>query len=690
MALNRTAQPLLVLLGMSAVLHLPLQAGAKLEEEIIAPLGTGTSYGVSPRGARVATVTASGSRQVVLIDGVAGEKYDQIYGLDGGAFYGAGSGLANPGMFSVAFSPDGTRYAYAARRGEEYVVILDGKEISRGPVPAAKLFGYMPLTFSRQGKHLVWMTTADKFTGFHVVVDGKVEPKGGLSDLKIISNADDTRHAYTTKNPEDRKTDLLIVDGKIASYFGNDPQFTADGKVLVTTSYSGTGQMSVLMDGKAVFTGENIGPVTLAKTGRRYAFVASEGKSPPTMYLYVDGKKVAGTEGAFRVFLSPDGKHHAALCRTKANSVFVVHDGKRGLEYANINQDTQPPRFTPDSSQFVYVAFNAGRAFIVTNGEESDGQVGIAGNPVFAPQGNRLAYVTADYPNQLQSVVVDGKPQPQPKGIAVDHAGIVFSAAGDHYAFSTMGWNASPGGGLFIDGKEVTEVQLQGGVQSARDERYNQADRFILSPDGSHYAVSAVSRTDPAMGRGLYVDGQRVGESFRTSYTRVAFTPDSKHLTWVAEEMPAPNQKLQYALYVDGERVVRFDRESQLSQSMTAIPAAWDMTDAGVIKFLAYKPEGIVRYTVTPSPDMDISKMVSGAKEAYVKAKADAEAAKVAAAEKAAADAAQAKADKEAAAAKAKADYAAAQAKKKADKEAAAAAKAKAKQDAANAKKPKP
>ncbi len=689
MAANRITKTFLLALGLSAACHAPLFAGAKLEEEIVAPLGAGNAYGVSPRGARVATIAAQGSRQVVLIDGVADEKFDQIYGTDGGNYYGAGSGLANPGQFPVAFSPDGTRYAYAARLGNEYVVILDGKEIARGPVPPGKLFGYMPLTFSFTGRHLVWMTTAEGATGFHVVVDGKVEPKGGLSSLEIVANSDDTRHAYTTKSAEDRKTDVLVVDGKIAPYFGQDPKFTADGKVLVTTQYEGNGKMAVLMDGKAVFRGENIGPVTLAKTGRRYAFVASDGKTPASTLLYVDGKAVSGTEGAFRVFLSPDGKRHAALCRTKAGAVVVVLDGHRSLEYQNINQDTQPPAFTPDSSKFVYLAYNAGRAFLVTNETESDGMAGLAANPVFAPKGGRVAYVASDNSIQTHTLMIDGKAIPQPKGTAVDAAAIVFSAEGDHFAYTTLAWNGMGGGGFFIDGQEVADVQLQGGVQAGRDPRYNQADRFLLSADGRHYAVSAVSRTDPAMGRGLYVDGQRVGESFRTTFTRVAFSPDSRHLTWVAEEMPAPGAKLQFACYVDGERVVRFDRESQMSQAMTAMPAAWDMSDDGVIRFLAAKDTGIVRYTVTPDPALDLPQVVAGAKAAYVKAKEAAEAARVAAAEKAAADAAKAKADKEAAAAKAKADYEAAVAKKKAEYAAAVAAKAKARQDAIDARKKK-
>ncbi|MBL9215887.1 MAG: hypothetical protein JNG83_10470 [Opitutaceae bacterium] len=674
-----------IALGLAAALPLSLAAAAKLEEQVVAPIGQGVTHGVSPRGARVATITAQGSRQVVLIDGVAGEKYDQIFGADGATFYGAGSGLANPGQFPVVFSPDGSRYAYAARLGNEYLVILDGKEIFRGPATNARLFGYMPLTFSFKGKHLVWMISGENSSGFHVVVDGKVGPKAGNSELKIVANEDDTRHAYTLKNPDDRKSDLLVVDGKLASYTGLFPQFTADGKVLVTTQYDGAGGMSVLMDGKPVFQGGNFGPVVLAKTGRRYALVASKPKDSTPM-LVVDGKFIPGTEGAFRAFLSPDGKRHAALCRTPANAVFVVLDGKRSAEYMNINQDTQPPTFTPDSSKFVYLAYNAGRAFQVANDVESDGYAGMSGT-IMASQGGRMAFVGTDNSIQTQTLVVDGKAFPMARGIAVDPKEFRFSKAGERYAYTTLPWNSMGGATLFLDGNEVPELTVQGQVWSAREPQLNQARRVLLSDDGRHYVVSASTRADPGTTRGLYVNGQRVGESFRTTFTRVAFTPDSRHLTWVAEEMPAPGAKLQYALYVDGERIVRFDREHVLSQAIANMTASWDMDDAGVIRFLAVKDNAIVRYTVTPSADTDVPRMVVNAKANYEKALAEAEAARVAAAEKAAADAAKAKAEKEAAAAKRKADAAAAAAAKAKAREEAAAAKAKARQDALDAKK---
>jgi hypothetical protein len=269
-----------------------VSAAARVEEEKVGPLGTGMSYGISPRGVRLATIAAQGSRQVVIIDGVSSPAYDQVLGVDGATYFGAGSGLANPGLFPVAFSPDGTRTAYAARVGNEYLVMVDGKEIARGPFNNnAKLFGYFPLAFSPKGKHVVWMTSAADFSGFVLHVDGKPGPKLGHNAIEIAFNADESRYAYVSKSPADRATDILVVDGKVAPYVGRDPQFFLEGGGLVTVAQV-PGKMSVLVDGKSVLDAATIASVRVPATGRKLAVIAGKTASagPAGQQLFLDGK----------------------------------------------------------------------------------------------------------------------------------------------------------------------------------------------------------------------------------------------------------------------------------------------------------------------------------------------------------------------------------------------------------------
>ncbi|HOK09764.1 MAG TPA: hypothetical protein PLJ10_08900, partial [Candidatus Hydrogenedens sp.] len=64
----------------------------------------------SPDSRRVAYSAKRGDKWVVVVDGVEGKEYDGI---------GAGS---------LIFSPDSRRVAYSAKRGGKWVVVVDGVE----------------------------------------------------------------------------------------------------------------------------------------------------------------------------------------------------------------------------------------------------------------------------------------------------------------------------------------------------------------------------------------------------------------------------------------------------------------------------------------------------------------------------------------------------------------------------------
>ena len=77
---------------------------AKVEEQIVATSGNAIKFLVSDSGAHVAAISRKGSRFVVLVDGAEGPPFDEI--------------LNNA---DVVLTPDGTRFAYAGRNGQEYV-----------------------------------------------------------------------------------------------------------------------------------------------------------------------------------------------------------------------------------------------------------------------------------------------------------------------------------------------------------------------------------------------------------------------------------------------------------------------------------------------------------------------------------------------------------------------------------------
>ena len=135
----------------------------------MAPVESGSLFGVSPYGVHVATLSHSGSRMVMIYDGVAGPKFDQIF-------------PQSTGMLVVTFSPDGKRYAYCGRVGGEFIVMADGKEAARssetqgqfGITQASCAIGFTP-----GSRHVYY--TSNVTAGNRFVYDGKASPPRGLS-----------------------------------------------------------------------------------------------------------------------------------------------------------------------------------------------------------------------------------------------------------------------------------------------------------------------------------------------------------------------------------------------------------------------------------------------------------------------------------------------------------------------------
>ncbi|HEV3374628.1 MAG TPA: hypothetical protein VG051_02930, partial [Candidatus Acidoferrum sp.] len=151
-------------------------AGTKIEPVLMAPVEQGAQFAVSPQGIHVATLSHSGSRQVVVYDGVAGPKFDQIFGQNGAQAF--------------VFSPDGNRYAYCGRIGNEWVAMVDGKELARGS--DTDQLGNIGLAncalgFTSNSKHVFFTSVAkinSSTAAVRFVFDGKAGPLGAPTDSR--------------------------------------------------------------------------------------------------------------------------------------------------------------------------------------------------------------------------------------------------------------------------------------------------------------------------------------------------------------------------------------------------------------------------------------------------------------------------------------------------------------------------
>lgn len=614
--------------------------------------GSPPSYIISRQGLNVASLVMKGTRSVVVVNGKEGPAFDEFIAMGGSTFNSPESFL---------FSADGKSHAYAVRVGDSYRVIRDGQEMFTAPLANRPFQGTTgQLRMSPGGKHVYFMEMISPSASQHawrLVVNGKAGPlSSNNNSFSITFSPDDSRWVYTAaKFGGARDERMMVVDGKEVPSPGQSARFTADNK-LVTVTPDQAGTWTLHLDGKSTLTGiHQPEKIWFSPVGSRFA--AAVRKGPEKHMLVVDGREVAGSEGArtiTEVVFSPDGKRYLAVCQTAA-AHFVISDGRKGAEYRTVSS----PTFTRDSSRALYIVGAGSRSFVINEGQESAGFEGMGGMYVklaMPKTGARFAYTTYNGMNTEHTLVVDGAPVALNRRAPMGDS-LVFSDDGARYTLVATATGRSDVSALIIDGTEVPDMLPQR-MMWGTSEQLNHMGYFVLSPNGRH-VVNVGTRGSE---RGLFVDGKLVSATGSTFF-RPAFTPDSKHLFWVAL-IPGKTVR-DYGVYVDGRLALELP-----SPPNDSIGSRWEMGSDGTYQFLTVAGNVIKRYRVTAPDDTSVATLLSDAEAAKANAAAAAMAAKNAA--EADARAAKAKADASAAeaAAKRKSDTEAALAKRKADAEA--------------------
>jgi hypothetical protein len=544
--------PVLVLLTFTVVTPGQGQTpplNAKVQETLMGPTlaspGVSSRISLSADGDHLALVTAKGSRQVVLLDGVEGPVFDEIPTVVLGRV-----------MTDVTWSPTGGHSAYVGRRGGDGIIVVDGKEAgtlmtatSQQGVSYSDFTGwrfwynhdgsrlayavitepagwvmvadgvrsptYRAIDFRQTmliGKRLIYVAqTADQ--QWHVVVDGKQGPGYvGINSLQVTPDGLHYAHLAFPVGPP-RQGPVAVVDGVVEGlgYLSvNDLELAPDGRVAYTAL-------------KSLTPDQRGGSGLLVVAGKEQQGSCGAGRSPMCLMFntHVGGMSTVGRHVAW----SPDGKGFSYLQSNSPNpGVTVIVNGKpMGPTY---NTATQP-KYSPDGSRFAYLGSSPDGFSQVVDGEEFPA---VHDLPEFqwSPDGKRYAFLGRGAGSATAaSVVVDGKQQPVLKG-SITRGSLQWSPDSKRFVYGAQVSVAHYG--PVVDGVSKP-LMLENFAGNNHTRPPITFPPFVFSPDGSRLAYVGI-KTD-VTGRGIskaavYLDDAGY-EGPGQSYMFPSFSPDSKH-----------------------------------------------------------------------------------------------------------------------------------------------------------------
>lgn len=394
----------------------------------------------SPDGGRLAYSARVGQRWVMVVDGKVGKEYDSV----------------GPPHFSA----DGKHLGYVAHRGKQACVVVDGQETGWYPAisPVLPVYGwergaraladrdapvvYSPdgrfafvarkkaqgkrerevavvggkespaydivrtVEFSPNGKRVAYVGRVGERS--RVVVDGQPGPEFAEVTSSPVFSPDGRRLAYVAS---DGNRQFVVADGKKGAPYNEVDAlslvFSPDGKHLAYVATVGEKQC-VVVDGKPGPRYDRVGdpygtltaPILYSPDGR-LAYRAQRGEQH---YVVIAGKESGPYEeiGYSHPLFSPDGKH-VAFAAQKGERWRVVLDGVEGPEYPRVFGDTLV--FSKDGRLAYAASRDDGTSVVVAAGQEGKPYAWTS-QPVFNPDGKRLAYLAAQGPDRF--LVLDG------------------------------------------------------------------------------------------------------------------------------------------------------------------------------------------------------------------------------------------------------------------------------------------
>ena len=297
--------------------------------------------------------------QYVVIDRVRGPTYDAI------------------GLGALAFSADSRHLAYAARRGGQWRVVVDGRE-------GAAYAGIGELVFSDDGSRVAY---AAERGGQWFIVEDAVEgpPFDVLLAGTLRFSHDGKRLAYAAVRGDQTHVVVDGVEGPGTDGVGK-LAFSDDGARVGYLARRGPAAFAVV-DGVAGPPYETISELALSPRGARVGYV---GKRAGSWHAVIDGIESTPWDLVAGLAFSSEGAHVAYAARKAQGDTALVLDGVRGTSYLGLRPASIA--FGADRATPTFIALRADGYVVVHDGVEGPAFTEIR-FPVLAARGSRWAYV---------------------------------------------------------------------------------------------------------------------------------------------------------------------------------------------------------------------------------------------------------------------------------------------------------